>query len=407
MLGGTRLQIPAIKKAREMGYFVITCDDSVENQGHKYAHEYHNVNIFDKEAVLQLAKELKVDGIMGYLSDSAAPVVAYVAEKLGLPSHPFKSVEIVSNKDKFREFLQENNFNVPKAKGYKSYEEVLAEFHQFKLPVIVKPVDSSGSRGVSRIESINQLREKVENALRYSRAQRFIIEEFIAKEGFQVGGDGFSVNGKLVFHCFANCHFPNKNTNPINPFVPIGSSWPSNKSERILNKIRDEIQKLLTTLNLQTGVYNFDIQVDHQDNIFFLDMGVRNGGNLIPNLIELATGIDLIEFAIKASLGEDCRNLKMINPKGNWASYLINSQKSGVLRGIKINENLMRNNVIKYDLWVNIGDQVTSYTGSNQMLGTMIFKFSSMSEMLSIMDKIDSLVEVIVEDPNLKSVTKL
>lgn len=122
------------------------------NPGHKYADEYHNVSTTDKEAVLKLAKELKIDGIVCYASDPAAPTAAYVAEKMGFPTSPYKSVEILSNKDKFRAFLTENHFNTPLARGY-AYEEInimLAEIKDFHFPIMVKPVDSSGSKGVKK-----------------------------------------------------------------------------------------------------------------------------------------------------------------------------------------------------------------------------------------------------------------
>ncbi|BDH61223.1 carbamoyl-phosphate-synthetase [Lysinibacillus sp. PLM2] len=398
MLGGTQFQIPAIKKARELGHYVITCDEFENNPGHKYAHEYYSINIFDKDAVLTLAKELNIDGIIAYLSDSLAPIVAYVGEKLGLPSNPYKSVEIISNKEKFRNFLANNQFNVPKAKGYNSYEEVKREIDHFKLPVIIKPVDSSGSRGVSKIESIELLKENVENALSFSRAKRFIVEEFIENFGYQVAADGFSVDGELIFWCFGNGHFSPKYINPVNPFVPVGSSWPSNMPERIQIKIHGVIQRLITLLNMKTSAYNFDIQVDQQENIYIVDIGARNGGNKIPEIIKYATGVDLIEYSIKSSLGEDCNDLTMIKPIGYWCSYLINSQNDGILKDIVIDEELKKTNLVEYELLINKGEKVSAYTGSNHKLGTMILKFSSMSEMLEKIANMNNLLEVKVED---------
>ena len=186
MLGGSIYQTYAIKAARDMGYYVITCDYLPDNPGHKYAHEYHNVSTTDKEAVLALARELKVDGIVAYASDPAAPTAAYVSEKLGLPTSPYKSVEILSKKHLFRQYLAEHGFNVPKAKSYRTYEEAVSEIDTFKLPVMVKPVDSSGSKGINKVTDKSQLKAFVENALSYSRDKIFLIEEFIVKNGPQI-----------------------------------------------------------------------------------------------------------------------------------------------------------------------------------------------------------------------------
>ena len=108
MLGGAMQQIPAIKEAKEKGLYVITCDYLPDNPGHKYADEYYNVSTTDKDAVLELAKACNIDGIVAYASDPAAPTAAYVAEKLGLPGNPCESVEILTQKDLFRDFLQKN-----------------------------------------------------------------------------------------------------------------------------------------------------------------------------------------------------------------------------------------------------------------------------------------------------------
>lgn len=394
MLGGAHSQVPVIKAARELGHYVITCDYLEDNPGHKYAHEYYNVSTTDKEAVLSLARSLKIDGIVCYASDPAAPTAAYVAEKLGLPSNPYQSVEILSNKDRFREFLKENNFNVPRAKGYYTFEEAKAEFHSFKMPVMVKPVDSSGSKGVSRIDSIDLLQEKVEDALSFSRVKRFIIEEYIENYGYHVGGDGFSVNGRLVFRCFANEHFP---VSHINPFVPVGASWPCAMPEHIHNKMHHEIQRALNLLNMKTSAYNFDIRIDDKEDIYLIEIGARNGGDLYPQVINYATGIDMVEYTIKAALGENCSDLTMVEPKGYWAIYLLNSQSSGIFAGVDIHKEIQKN-IVEYELLVKQGENISALTGAHAKVGIMILKFSSMDEMLDKVERMTKWVKVNVEN---------
>jgi len=393
MLGGSHFQVPSIKTAKEMGYYVITCDYLPSNPGHKYADEYHNVSTTDKEAVLKLAKELKIDGIVCYASDPAASTAAYVSEQMGFPTNPYKSVEILSNKDLFRNFLAENNFSVPKAKGYSSIENAKKDFCSFKMPVMIKPVDSSGSKGVSKIDSIKLLEEKAKYALEFSRAKRFIIEEYVEKYGYQIAGDGFSVNGKLVFRCFANEHF---DISSNNPFVPIGESWPYNMPERIHQKVHNEIQRLLTLLGMKTGAYNFDIRIDKDENIYLMEIGPRNGGNLIPQVIKYATGVDMVYYTIKAAMGEDCSDLNMVEPKGFWSCYMIHNEKPGIMQNLWIDESFEKNNIVEFDMIYNIGDKIPSFTGSNGTLGTMILKFESMDEMLTKMDNMSKWVKVIV-----------
>ncbi|WP_207662181.1 hypothetical protein [Clostridium sp. AM58-1XD] len=147
LLGGSRYLLPVIRAAHELGYYAITCDYLPDNVAHKFSDEYHNVSIIDKEAVLNLAVELKVDGIMSFACDPGVVVAAYVAEHLGLPTHPYESVRIMQNKALFREFLTDHGFHVPKAKGYTCVDEALKDAGWYDWPVIIKPTDSAGAKG--------------------------------------------------------------------------------------------------------------------------------------------------------------------------------------------------------------------------------------------------------------------
>lgn len=396
LLGGSHFQVPSIQTAKRLGYYTITCDYLPDNPGHKYADEYYNVSTTDKEEVLKLAQKLQIDGIVCYASDPAAPTAAYVAEKMGFPTSPYKSVEILSNKDKFRDFLTENNFIVPKAKGY-AYEELdqmFADMKAFRFPVMVKPVDSSGSKGVKKIEVIEELRTAIDDAMQYSRCKRFIIEEYVEKYGYQIAGDGFSVDGKLVFRCFANEHFDKSG---INPYVPIGESWPYNMPKRVHDKLHNEIQRALTLLDMKTQAYNFDARIDKDENVYLMEIGPRNGGNLIAQVTQYATGVDMVEYTIKAAMGEDCSDLHMVEPQGYWSNYMVHSPNSGILKEVWIDEEFKNNNIVEFEMMFKPGDEIEAFTGSNGTLGTMILKFESQEEMLEKMDHMERWIKVITE----------
>ena len=394
MLGGSHFQVPSIKTAVSLGYYVISCDYLPNNPGHKYAHEYYNVSTVEKEKVLKLAKKLKINGIVCYASDPAAPTAAYVAEKMNLPSNPYSSVKILANKDLFRDFLKKHKFIVPKANGYSSLNKALNDFESFKKPVMIKPVDSSGSKGVSKILSKKELKKAVNYALGFSVSKRFIIEEYVEKNGYQIAGDGFSVNGKLVFRCFANEHFDSKSNNP---FVPIGESWPYNMPEKIHKKIHNEIQRLFSLLKMRNGAYNFDIRIDKNNDVCLMEIGPRNGGNLIPQVTKYATGVDMVDYTIKAAMGENCSDLKMKKTKGYWACYMVHSDVAGIFEDVWIEKEFRKNNLVEFEMICKKGDKITAFTGSNGTLGTMILKFSSNKEMLKKMDNMQKWVKVIIK----------
>ena len=316
-LGGAMQQIPAIKRAKEWGIYVIICDYLMDNPGQQYADEYYNISTTDKDAVLHLAKKIGIDGIVAYASDPAAPTAAYVANQLSLPGNPYESVNILTQKDLFRDFLQKNGFNCPKAASYHSYEEALKNISLFSFPVMVKPVDASGSKGVVKVEKLSTLQDAVKEALSYSRRKKFIIEEFISKKGYQVSGDGFSVDGKLVFYAFGNQH----NDLQCNPYVPAGISLPYHKTLSEQQRLVDQIQRVFDLLHLRSGAYNFEARYDENGVPYILEIGPRNGGNLIPQIIKYATGVDMVEYTIKAAMGEDLSNLKQVQSDKFVASF--------------------------------------------------------------------------------------
>lgn len=368
-----------------MGYYTVLCDYLEDNPGQYIADCFYLVSTVDKNAVLEVAREEKIDGILAYASDPAAPTAAYVAEQLNLPGNPYSSVEILCNKDYFRAFLKENSFCTPKSCGYCDINVALLDLqsNRFQLPVVVKPVDSSGSKGVSRIDKVDEAWEKLSHAMALSYGKRIIIEEYVEKFGYQIAGDGFSIDGRLVFHCFANDHFDSK---CINPFVPVSASFPYNMQKKLHNKIHAEIQRLLTILDMKTSAYNFDIRVDENYNIYLMEIAPRNGGNYIPQIIQYATGIDLVKCSIKAALGESIEIPKNCSCKGFWSYFAVHSLKEGILDDIEIDPTVFAHNIVETYLIKKSGDSVRRFRGANDTLGCLIMKFDNMTEMLDMMD---------------------
>ena len=141
LLGGSRYLLPVIKKAHELGLYVITCDYLPDNDAHKHADKYINVSIIDKEATLQAAVENEIDGIMSFACDPGVATAAYVAEKMGLPFQcSYESACILQNKSKFRSFLAENGFNVPFVKCYANIKDAIEDTNLFQFPLMVRAI---------------------------------------------------------------------------------------------------------------------------------------------------------------------------------------------------------------------------------------------------------------------------
>ncbi len=154
ILGGSQYALPVIEAARSLGIYTITADYLPDNIAHKYSDEYVNVSVVDKEATLKAVSERNIDGIMSFACDPGVVTSSYVAECMGLPNvGPYESVCTLQNRGKFRKFLSDNGFNVPFAKSYKNIDDDINDVDSFNFPVIVKPTDSAGSKGVTKVVS--------------------------------------------------------------------------------------------------------------------------------------------------------------------------------------------------------------------------------------------------------------
>ena len=393
MLGGSMYQTYAIKEAVKLGYYVITCDYLPDNPGHKYAHEYHNVSTTDKEAVLRLAKELKVDGVVAYASDVAAPVAAYVSEELGLPTSPYESVRILSTKDLFRKYLWEHGFNAPKAQGFSTYEDALAVIDSFKFPVMVKPVDSAGSKGVNKMTDKSRLKEFVEDALHYSLSKRFVIEEFLVKKGPQISGDAFSVDGKIVFHCLGNEFY---DPNIEKDFAPLGECWPFSMDYSIIDKLMKDIQRLIASLGMKSTAYNVEAIVGEDDKIYLIELGARAGGSLIPQLVNYVTGVNYVPYVIKAAVGDDCSELKMADAKGCWSNYMVHPNVTGRFESIKFDK-VLQEHIAEWAPDVEVGDTIHKFRGAQDCIGELILKYDNPRQMMEIIKNIEDYIHINVK----------
>ncbi len=392
-MGGSAQQIPAIIAARRLGYSPVLCDYLPANPGQFYADMFYEVSTTDQAAVLEVARRERIAGVVAYASDPAALTAARVADEMGLPGNPYSSVEILTHKDRYREFLVRSNFATPRAWGYDSIRAAWQDIGKFKMPAVIKPVDSSGSKGVSILKKPEDLPKQAESALSHSRCQRFIIEEFIEQKGYQVAGDGFVVDGQLVFRCFGNDHFDPSNPNPL---VPVAASFPYYGTQRLQNKIHDEIQRLLTLLDIRMGAFNFDIRIDVDENVYLMEVGPRNGGNYIPQVIKYATGVDLVDYTIRAAMGEDCGDLEMSGVEGFWSYYTLHSRRAGILQRLDIGDQVIRRNLVEKHLNYAIGDHVPALTGSARAIGILIMTFYSQTEMLDMMNDTGRWLDMVV-----------
>lgn len=388
LLGGLRYLLPVIDVARKQGYHVITADYLPHNIAHKYSDEYVNVSIVDKEAVLKAAKDLKIDGIMSFACDPGVVSASYVQNQMGLPSFgPYESVEILQNKDKFRAFLTTHGFNVPLAKGFDNVDSAMEEASAFPWPVIVKPTDSAGSKGCTRVDCIEDLRAALEKAMRCSISKHVIIEEFLEKEGFSSDSDSMSIDGKLAFTSFSAQRFDPASSNP---FTPAAYSWPSTFSTAQKNVLISEIQRLITLLGLKTAVFNIEALIGKNGKPYLMELTPRGGGNRLCEMLKYITGVDMITAITRYICGDPLLEpVKQEDCTGHWAEIILHSNRDGKFDRIDINPQLPAT-IVETDLWVKPGDRIECFQGANAAIGTLVLRFNNQQELdyyLSNQDK--------------------
>lgn len=385
LLGGISYLVPAIEVAHKHGYHVITVDYLPNNIAHRYSDDYHNVSILDKEAVLSLAKELQIDGILSFAVDPGVVTAAYVAEQMGLPfACSYESACILQDKARFRQFLADNGFNTPNAKGYSDAQEALKDIDYFHWPVIVKPTDSAGSKGVTKIETPEGLQDAIEIALKESHNGCFIIEDFLELHGYQSSADCFSVNGELVYADFSDQLFDKNAENPYTPAVEI---WPTSMPQEHQNSLTSEIQRLLKLLNCGTGLYNIESRVCRNGKSYIMEVSPRAGGNRIAELQRIGSGIDLIEAEVCKAVGDEIMPITMPHYDGYYVNYIVHSNQEGIFEELVINNDFKEKHVIEMEIRVAQGDPVEPFKGANNAIGTLFLHFDNREQLEKALKK--------------------
>lgn len=392
-LGASYFQLLPIKWAVGAGHHVITCDNDPSNPGHRLVAESWNISIRDGAAILEMIRRAgggRVDAVIAYASDPAAPTAAWLCSELGLSAvAPYESVCTMTYKDQWRKFLMGNGFNCPQVFHFTRgvSDEIAA-----RIPFIVKPCASSGSRGVSVVRNVSELDGAIAAAHSHAHGGGIIFEELIGLDGHQIAGDGFVVDGRLAFWAFANEHFASALGG--DSIVPMGESFPwigAGSSDE--SRIVAVVNKALALLGFRSGCVNFDIRI-YRGRIYLMEIGARAGGNLIGDAILASCGVNLGELVVLSALGEEVEIKNTLRyPEKFIATYMIHAQGAGRFKQLRI-FGLDGCRIMSCDMFVKEGDEVFAFDGSHRTIGAMILEFNSRDEMVSAMDNMENYIKV-------------
>lgn len=395
LLGGSAQQVIAIQKAKELGLYTVLCDYLPDNPGQFVADKYYNISTTDIESVYNVAKSEKVDGILAYASDPAALPAAIVCERLGLPTNPAKSVEILGLKHPWRNFLSTHGYACPKSVSISpniSLNDFETLIKDFTFPIVIKPTDSSGSKGVSVLEDLQSFDKAIKWADLYSRNKILLAEEYI-KRGFPhiIGGDVFVWNGKIVLYgemcCIRDC----KNS----PLIPIGKKKPSGLNSYQIEKVHSELQRIIKDLSIKFGELNIEIILDNNNDVHFLELGPRAGGNMIPVQLSDAFGIDLIKANVQAAMGIEPDFIKspLEEKEGCFMHYVLHSYEEGVFQKVSFDKSIELY-IYRKVLYKKEGNVIEKFDGAGKAIGIIFLHFDNEKQMNEVSEKMDSLVRI-------------
>ena len=388
LLNGSHSEIGLIKEAQKLGYYVITSGNLRTGIGHSYADENIFEDYSDYEAIYKIAEKNKISSIVSCCNDFGIITASYVAEKMNLRGHDsFETTCRLHHKDTFRRLCLELNIHAPIARDFKSREEAYSSVANWEYPVIVKPIDLTGGKGVSKVTSEKDFYAAVNKAFEKTRAGKIVIEPFI--EGTAHSFSTFIVDKKVVAY-FSDNEYTYKN-----PFLISSSAGPATDIERIKNILIVDIEKLATHLNLVDGIFHSQYILKN-GTPYILEMTRRCSGDLYSTPVEHATGIAWTEWIVRAECGMDCsefpRNKKQ---KIFGGRHCIMGDRNGIVQDVKIADEL-KGNIYGEITWWKPHFLIEDYLSDK--LGILFLEYANEKEMIDKINRITELVKVIYED---------
>lgn len=296
VIGANEPLIPFYKQAKALGYYIVGIAWAEGAVCKEYCDKFYPISFSDREAVLRVCIEEGVDGITSFSLESALPTVVYVAQAMGLVSNSEECVR--HTETKYAQRLAFENNGIPVPKYLKLHKGNRCDTSQMRYPIIVKPLDSGGSQGITKLDSPDALPEALEEAYNHSRTENAIVEEFIDGREFSV--ESISHNGLHYI-----LQITDKVTSGAPHFIEMAHHQPADITEELASKIRNTVNKALTALKIENSPSHTELKVNSRGEIYIIEIGARMGGDRITcDLVRLSTGYDMVKGVIELAIGK-------------------------------------------------------------------------------------------------------
>lgn len=391
VLGGTINQVPLIQAAKREGYYVIVCDWTTDNPGIQFADKHYQVSTLDRPAVLHVAENEAIDGVISN-SETAMVNVAYISEKLGLIGNPEEGIQILSSKDKFRNFQEELGLFAPRHHVTDSKEEYMQIVDQIGFPLIVKPVECTGTRGTTKLSEYNAelLNAAFDECIYYSANRKLSVEEYVEMPSLTViDGDVFLVDGKIIWNGMFS-----SSRSVIAPMVPMTQSFPLRMEEKRMREIKKTITLIFEKLGIVFGEYNVEMYFTTNDKLFVIEINARQGGNGIPKMIQAHCGIDMYKLLVTTSVGDYDYYHEIIKAPYtcNYVSRMpVFSKQNGIYKGLHI-DTAVEKYVVEINESKQLGEPVERIKNAKSVVAFVSMRFDSYEQQHAIVDRLEDLI---------------
>ncbi len=384
IMGAGIYQVPLIKTAREMGIYTIAVSIPGKYPGFAYADEVLHINTVDAEAVLKAAKERQIDGICTAGTDVAVMTIGRVNDALGLSGISYNAAKIACDKVLMKQCYEEHGVRTARYRKVYFNENVEDKIAGLQYPLIIKIVDSSGSRGITRVDRPDQIQAAITNAQAYTRKDYYIVEEFII--GREFGAQAFVMDGKVQFILPHGDYIFMGSTG-----VPAGHFAPYELSEESQQDCYETCEKAILAMGLDNCAVNCDF-IMRDGKTYVLEIGGRSGATCLAELVSIYYGYDYYRKIIEVALGE-----KPAFPKDKAvpnASKLLMSDKDGEIVALANRNPKSDPGIYEVCFDYTVGDQVKKFHVGPNRIGHVVTKGRTLAEATAALDRALKNIEI-------------
>lgn len=382
ILGGGYYQLPLIKKSVELGYYTIVCGIKGNYPGYKYASKWYDVDTFDNEACLEIARLENIDGIITAGTDQVLPTLGYIVDNMCLYGPSYKSTILSTNKAEMKEAFKSTGVRTAYFEKVTSITDCIDFSNKYGFPIVLKVVDASGSKGVSIIENLEELKEQYEIIKSLTSKNYLIIEEFIKGEEF--GAQAYVADNKLTFVMPHGDLTYKADTN-----IPIGHYAPYERTEELLSDITEQLQKSISALQINNTAINADF-ILKDGKVYVIEIGARAGATCLPELVSCHYDINYYEYLINNCLGIN-KEVRFNTNNACWVETLISTQ-TGVVESIKVPQK--NQYILDIEVYPKKGDSVHAFRTAYDRIGMFIIKASNLLKLRENRESVIKLINV-------------